>query len=200
MGLNRSEQMSRILGTNTTPEVVLREALVGRGASFNAHGRTPVGRPDLVFDAEKVAVFIDGCFWHGCPVHYVRPRTRTEFWSAKLKENVTRDRDQTRALEALGWRVVRLWEHDVFTALTHTVDRIGYVVRRGEVDHDEGWRVFQVDVIDASSDLERRHLVTLRDPPDERLVDAKRFTTKWKTPRESTKPRPARNRSKPLPP
>ena len=70
------------------------------------------------------AVFVDGCFWHGCPDHYVRPRTKNEFWDAKLKENVDRDRRQTVELTQLGWRVVRVWEHQVWEELDDTVEAI----------------------------------------------------------------------------
>jgi len=91
-----------------------------------------MGRPDVVFPGPKVAVFIDGCFWHGCPEHYVRPRSRTEFWAEKLAQNVARDRRQTLALEAQGWRVVRVWEHDVFTQLDEAVEDVTAAVREKE--------------------------------------------------------------------
>ncbi|HYO69174.1 MAG TPA: very short patch repair endonuclease, partial [Archangium sp.] len=87
MGLTRSEQMSRIRGKDTSPERLLRSALWRAGLRFRLQSRTPYGRPDVVFSKARVAVFIDGCFWHGCPDHYVRPRTRNDFWSSKLLEN-----------------------------------------------------------------------------------------------------------------
>lgn len=192
MALSRSAQMARIHGENTSPERVLCAALTALGVTFDAHARTPVGRPDVVIPSPRVAVFIDGCFWHGCPTHYVRPRTRTDFWSAKLVENTTRDRNQTRDLEVLGWRVVRVWEHEVFTALADVLERVERATRgESEID-DLGWRVVRVDVIDATTDLERRHMVSLRDPPAERFVDAKRYTTKWKKPREATERKPTK--------
>jgi DNA mismatch endonuclease (patch repair protein) len=72
-------------------------------------------RPDLVLrrGSNRVAVFVDGCFWHGCPDHYVRPRSGGEFWSKKLRENTARDSRQTVTLKSDGWVVVRLWEHEV---------------------------------------------------------------------------------------
>jgi DNA mismatch endonuclease (patch repair protein) len=69
-------------------------------------------RADVVFTRAKVAVFIDGCFWHGCPEHGTTPRTNTAFWSAKIERNRVRDADTTARLEALGWSVLRFWEHD----------------------------------------------------------------------------------------
>lgn len=182
MGLSRSVQMARIHGEDTSPERVLCAALAARGVGFDAHARTPVGRPDVVIVGAQVAVFIDGCFWHGCPTHYVRPRTRTDFWSAKLVENVERDRKQTRDLEALGWRVVRAWEHEVFVATDDVLDRVTGAIDAPADVSDEAWRVFRVDVIDAATDLERRHMVSLREPRVERFVDAKRTTAKWKKP------------------
>ena len=67
MRLSRSEQMARICGAHTRPEVLLRAALWGHGLRYRLHAKTPVGRPDILFPGSKVAVFIDGCFWHGCP-------------------------------------------------------------------------------------------------------------------------------------
>ena len=72
-----------------------------------------VTRPDFVFRPAKVALFVDGCFWHGCPVHATAPTQNADFWSAKLTRNVRRDGAQTRALEAAGWRVLRIWEHEL---------------------------------------------------------------------------------------
>ena len=113
MSLTRSQQMSRIRGKHTTPEKLLRSALWAAGMRYRLHARTPFGRPDIVFPRRKLAIFVDGCFWHGCPDHYVRPRSREEFWIGKLRQNIERDRRQTSALEAAGWRVLRVWEHDV---------------------------------------------------------------------------------------
>jgi DNA mismatch endonuclease (patch repair protein) len=80
---------------------------------------------DIVFTRQRIAVLIDGCFWHRCPIHYVEPKTRTEFWAAKIAGNVARD-DETRArFEAAGWTVLRFWEHedpgDVVSALVEAV-------------------------------------------------------------------------------
>jgi DNA mismatch endonuclease (patch repair protein) len=68
------------------------------------------GRPDFVFRRERVAVFVDGCFWHGCPRHATKPATRAEWWAAKLARNAERDKVVTRALRARGWTVLRVWE------------------------------------------------------------------------------------------
>jgi DNA mismatch endonuclease (patch repair protein) len=87
-------------------------------AIFRAHGitgwrrgSTLPGRPDFVFPQLKLAVFVDGCFWHGCPMHGTQPKTNAAFWREKIARNRSRDRRVTRALRARGWRVVRIWEH-----------------------------------------------------------------------------------------
>ena len=86
-------------------------------ALFRAHGITGwrrgvalFGKPDFVFRRERVAVFVDGCFWHGCPRHATQPKTRAAFWAAKFSRNAERDREVTRTLRRAGWRVVRVWE------------------------------------------------------------------------------------------
>jgi DNA mismatch endonuclease (patch repair protein) len=180
MALSRSQQMARIRGTNTSPECVLRSALWRAGHRYRLHMKTPVGRPDVVFPAARVAVFIDGCFWHGCPAHYVRPRSRTDFWSAKLAENVARDQAQTLALETLGWRVVRVWEHEALVETDVAVARIAACLGGAGPHADSDWRVVRVDSVDEASSIERRHLVDLRDPSLTRTEEGLRSTAKWK--------------------
>lgn len=101
---------------NTRPEVALRAALHRLGLRFRKQYlvRLPADRPvriDVAFPRVKVAVFIDGCFWHSCPEHGRVPRVNQQYWPAKLARNRERDRRVTSALEADGWRVVRIWEH-----------------------------------------------------------------------------------------
>ena len=86
-------------------------------AIFRAHGITGwrrnarvFGKPDFVFRAAKLAMFVDGCFWHACPKHATMPASNRAFWKAKLARNAVRDREVTRALRKAGWRVVRVWE------------------------------------------------------------------------------------------
>lgn len=70
-------------------------------------------KPDFVFSRLRVAVFVDGCFWHGCPRHGTQPKTNVRFWRDKIARNRTRDRQVNRLLRKLGWRVVRVWEHEL---------------------------------------------------------------------------------------
>lgn len=107
--------MAAIRRTDTVPEKTLRSALHATGLRFRKDYRLDLGgvktRPDIVFTRAKVAVFVDGCYWHSCPQHGVRPRTNVEFWRSKLARNVERDREQDQALSNAGWTVVRVWEH-----------------------------------------------------------------------------------------
>lgn len=175
--------MSRIRGTNTGPELRLRKALWAAGRRYRLHYRTPAGRPDVVFPGARVAVFIDGCFWHGCPVHYVRPRSREGFWSLKLRTNVDRDRAQTLLLEGEGWRVVRAWEHEVYEDLPAVVARVSAALDDSNWTGEPSERVARVEPIDDVRNTERRFLEALRDPTQRRVLHGRRFTTKWRRPR-----------------
>lgn len=108
----RSYCMSRIRSRDTQPEVRLRKALWKAGYRYKLKSKLP-GKPDLVFPARKTAIFVDGCFWHLCPKHAVSPRTNRPFWDRKLKTNKERDRAVNKKLRGLGWRVLRVWEHEV---------------------------------------------------------------------------------------
>jgi len=180
MALTRSENMARIRSRDTGPELWFRRALWRAGHRYRVNATTPVGRPDVVFARQRVAVFIDGCQWHGCPDHYVWPRTKNDFWAAKLVENFGRDRRQTLDLEAAGWRVCRFWEHEVFEDSVRVVDEVERAL------DTTGWRpalrycVVQVDTLEAG--LERRHVENLRCPGDRTVSERPRITRKWKIP------------------
>ncbi|MGX5723422.1 very short patch repair endonuclease [Metapseudomonas otitidis] len=120
----RSANMARIRGTDTSPELRLRKALWHAGLRFRLNIRVEGVRPDLVFKGRRIVIFVDGCFWHGCPLHYVMPRTKTEFWAMKLAANTSRDRAQTRLLLEKGWAVLRYWEHELDVDLCRVVDEV----------------------------------------------------------------------------
>lgn len=189
MALTRSEVMARIRSKNTTPEQVLRRALWSQNYRYRLHYKTPVGRPDIVFPGRKVAVFIDGCFWHGCTDHYVRPRSRHDFWAEKLATNVARDQRQTGELEALGWRVVRVWEHAVFEALEEVVAEVVASLEAEEWRPKPQQRVIQADPIDEAGSRERRTHVPLRAPFNPTEVERPRHTKQWKRPSKKRKKR-----------
>jgi len=89
--------------------MILRSARI---TGWQRHQPLP-GRPDFVFRRERVAVFVDGCFWHGCPPHCRMPHTRTHYWGPKIATNTARNLVTNRALRAQGWRIVRIWEHSL---------------------------------------------------------------------------------------
>jgi DNA mismatch endonuclease, patch repair protein len=174
--------MSRIRGTDTTPEMRLRRRLWGEGLRYRLGIKTPGGRPDLVFLGARIAVFIDGCFWHGCPQHYVSPRTGSDFWARKLVENVERDRRQTLALEAAGWIVLRFWEHEVWEEMDAVVTAIRGAIEGFPAREAPRWHVVQVVPLDNEGNQERRVMQLLRDQGSERTVEQARRTDKWKRP------------------
>ncbi len=115
--------MSRNRGRDTGPEVKLRKVLWARGFRYRTHTDLP-GRPDMAFSGPRLAVFVDGCFWHGCPQHGTQPATNREFWQTKIRRNKDRDAKVDLALDALGWRVVRLWEHQIRTSVESAADSV----------------------------------------------------------------------------
>ena len=119
-----SARMSRQGRRDTGPEVALRRALHARGLRFRVVYPVPGQRRrtiDIAFTRRKVAVFVDGCFWHGCPEHGVRPRSNSSWWREKLAANQARDQDTNRLLEESGWAVVRIWEHEPVERATRVV-------------------------------------------------------------------------------
>jgi DNA mismatch endonuclease, patch repair protein len=113
--------MRAIKRTGTKPELALRSALHRRGYRFRKDYRLDLAegarvRPDIAFTARRVAVFVDGCFWHVCPEHGRDPTVNEWYWAPKLRRNMERDRAADAALAAAGWQVVRVWEHEPLDA------------------------------------------------------------------------------------
>jgi DNA mismatch endonuclease, patch repair protein len=118
--------MRAIRRTGTKPELALRSALHRRGYRFRKDFRLDLAdgarvRPDIAFTARRVAVFVDGCFWHVCPEHGRDPRVNEWYWAPKLRRNMERDRAADVALDAAGWQVVRVWEHEPLDAALASV-------------------------------------------------------------------------------
>ena len=112
----RSANMRANRRTDTKPELALRRALHKLGYRYRKDYRLDLDgrrvRPDIAFTARRVAVFVDGCFWHACPEHGSKPRANDWYWTPKLARNVERDRVADQTLAAAGWHVVRIWEHE----------------------------------------------------------------------------------------
>lgn len=119
-----SAQMSRMPRKSTKPEIALRKALHSRGYRFRLHRRDLPGTPDIVFARARLALFVDGCFWHGCPEHGVLPKNNREWWRDKLAKNAERDLRKDRELIAAGWRPLHLWEHTALEEMVRLVEAV----------------------------------------------------------------------------
>jgi len=110
----RSEMMSAIKGKgNLTTEVAFMKILKSEKITgWRSHYNRVEGRPDFAFPKKKLAIFIDGCFWHGCKKHGTVPNTNVEFWEKKIEANKQRDKRVDKSLKSGGWRVLRIWEHE----------------------------------------------------------------------------------------
>lgn len=122
-----SERMSTFPRRDTAPELELRRELWRRGLRYRVD-RPLDGkrrrRADLTFVGPRVVVFVDGCFWHGCPEHGTAPKANAEWWSEKLARNVARDADTDEYLTSQGWTVLRFWEHEDVLAAADQVERV----------------------------------------------------------------------------
>ncbi|MER8044293.1 very short patch repair endonuclease [Streptomyces sp. NPDC094032] len=111
----RRRNMQAIRSRDTRPEQLIRRLLHAQGLRYRVAAKPlPELRrtADIIFRPVRLAVFIDGCYWHGCPEHYVSPKTNPGYWSEKVHRNMTRDRDTNARLEEAGWTVLRFWEHE----------------------------------------------------------------------------------------
>jgi len=119
---------------DTPAELALRRILHARGFRYRVDRQVLKGRrrrADIVFPTERVAVFVDGCFWHGCPEHGTLPKANRDWWTEKLRANRARDRDTNEELEAAGWAVVRAWEHEEAASVADRVQNVVLERRRG---------------------------------------------------------------------
>lgn len=105
--------MAKVRSTNTTPEVKVRKVLHRLGYRFRLHVNSLPGKPDIVLPKYKTVIFVNGCFWHGCPIckhAQIRPQTNKEYWQKKLDRNMERDKKNIIALQEMGWKVLIVWE------------------------------------------------------------------------------------------
>lgn len=121
---------------DTTPERILRSVLHRRGLRFRKDYRIDLPslrvRVDVAFPRERLAVFVDGCFWHRCPEHATDPRRNAVFWKRKLERNVERDRNVNAALTLAGWQIIRSWEHEPADTVADRIVTAVLQARRGD--------------------------------------------------------------------
>jgi DNA mismatch endonuclease (patch repair protein) len=109
----RSDIMSKVHSTNTTPEMVLRHILSNMGYRYRIHRKDLPGTPDIVLSKYRLVINVNGCFWHGCPYckhARIRPVSNEDYWNKKLDRNIQRDKENQLALETLGWKILVVWE------------------------------------------------------------------------------------------
>ena len=106
----RSQIMSKIRSKDTKPEIILRKILKKNGFEYQSK---EFGRPDFINYKEKVVLFVDGCFWHCCPTHSKMPEQNADYWIPKLERNLIRAREVEIAWKNVGWKIIRIWEHDL---------------------------------------------------------------------------------------
>lgn len=118
----RSRVMSRVKSKNTSIEVKFRKELWKRGYRYRLHPKLP-GHPDIILPKFKVAIFIDGCFWHRCPIcKKTMPESNKEYWRRKIERNVERDRDNDAKLVGMGWIPIHVWEHQIKADLSLAIE------------------------------------------------------------------------------
>jgi DNA mismatch endonuclease, patch repair protein len=119
--------MSKVRQRDTAAELALRRELYKRNLRYRVNYKI-LDRPrrvaDIAFPGLKVAVFVDGCFWHGCPEHATWPKTNSDFWRSKIEANRARDEDTNARLIAAGWHIVRLWEHECAVDAADRIERL----------------------------------------------------------------------------
>ena len=118
----RSYIMSQIRGTKTKPELIVKENIDSRKLRYQPKGIPE--RPDFANKTKRIAVFIDGCFWHKCPRCYKPPKSNKKYWKAKIERNTKRDKDVNRKMRKEGWTVLRFWEHQVKENTAQVVKKI----------------------------------------------------------------------------
>ena len=105
---------------------LLSKKIYKLGHRYRINHRKYFGNPDLVFPRHQIVIFVDGCFWHGCKLHYIKPKSNRKYWTNKLKENLGRDYKVTKYYHGIGWNIIRIWEHELKNKIivNKTIDKI----------------------------------------------------------------------------
>lgn len=128
----RSYNMSQIRSRNTKPEIQFRKYVWNKGMKgYRLHTKLR-GKPDLYFPKSKIAVFIDGCFWHQCPTCFKKPKSNKKYWGIKIRKNTERDLDTDIFLENNGIHVLRLWEHEIKNEIDKCFNNLQILIKNAE--------------------------------------------------------------------
>jgi len=117
----RSEIMSAVKSKDTKMEIIFRKAIQQKGFKYGKNSSKYFGKPDIVFKKYKTMIFLDSCFWHGCEKHCRIPTARQKYWREKIERNKTRDKEVNQFYKKIGWKVIRIWEHEVKKDLNKAV-------------------------------------------------------------------------------
>lgn len=109
----RSKIMSSVRSKDTKIEVAFRKALWQKGFRYKKNSAKHFGKPDIILKKYETVIFLDSCFWHGCQKHFRMPATRKKYWEEKIERNKQRDKEVNRYYKKLGWKIFRIWEHDI---------------------------------------------------------------------------------------
>ena len=130
----RSAIMSKIRSKNTLPELAVRKALWKEGLRYKIHDKSITGIPDISNKSKKIAIFIDGCFWHGCPVCYNKPKSNVAYWEKKLEYNKSRRSEVKKKLTGDGWQILEFWECEI----TNNLEAIVFQAQKCFNEQDVG--------------------------------------------------------------
>lgn len=120
----RKKNMQNIRYKDTLPEGKVMKELRRKKIYFAKHVTSIYGKPDIVFRRKKVVVFIDSCFWHKCPYHYIEPKSNKSYWVPKIERNKERAKEVNRKLKKEGWQVIRIWEHSIKKDINGCINKI----------------------------------------------------------------------------
>ena len=122
--------MAAVRGKDTSPEIEVRCALFSEGYRYRKNYRVGRKTMDIAFPRKRVAVLIDGCFWHGCPYCYKAPKSNKKYWKSKIEANILRDKRTNKELKLAGWRGIRLWEHELKEDKSSALKKINCVLAK----------------------------------------------------------------------
>ncbi|MFA5004614.1 MAG: very short patch repair endonuclease [Candidatus Omnitrophota bacterium] len=128
----RSKLMARIRSNNTSPELVLKNKLWGSGIRFSRKPSIVLGKPDIVLNKQKIAIFIDGEFWHGYRWDEKKKKIKSNraYWIPKIERTIARDKDNNKKLKRTGWKVLRFWQHQIIKDLPKCIEKIKKIMKR----------------------------------------------------------------------